>query len=230
MMQLLREDPLQLLLELLLRVPIVLIAISVHEAAHAYAAYRLGDPTARNFGRITLNPLKHFDPLGALCLLLFRFGWAKPVPINSRHFKKPRRDMALTALAGPMSNLLLGFLGAILIWISVSVYKALPSRSAFGSNLFEQLLRFLVSFMWINISFAIFNMLPIPPFDGSRFFYVFLPSRLYFGIMKYENYIMIAIFVLLWTGYLTLPLARIVSTIAFYMLKVFGLQYLLILM
>ena len=118
-------------IELLLRIPIVLIALSVHEAAHAYASYRLGDPTARNFGRITLNPAKHFDPIGALCLLLFRFGWAKPVPVNTRHFKNPRRDMALTALAGPMSNVLLGFLGILLLKLLTLLLPLMPPTTIF---------------------------------------------------------------------------------------------------
>ena len=105
------EDPRIALIAFLLTVPTVIIALTVHETAHGYIAYRLGDPTAKNLGRLSLNPVKHLDLFGTLAMLIVGYGWAKPVPINTRYFKKPRRDMALTALAGPVSNLLLGFLG-----------------------------------------------------------------------------------------------------------------------
>ena len=97
------------MIDLILSIPAVLIALTFHEVSHGYMAYRLGDPTAKALGRLSLNPLHHLDPIGAICLLLFRFGWARPVPINSRYFKKPRRDMALTALSGPVTNLILSF-------------------------------------------------------------------------------------------------------------------------
>ena len=110
------------LFEILIRVPIVLICLVVHEVSHGYMAMKLGDPTARNLGRLTLNPLKHLDPIGAICMLFFRFGWAKPVPINTRYFKKPRRDMALTALAGPVSNFIMAFAGVFIFCISRTIY------------------------------------------------------------------------------------------------------------
>ena len=100
--------------EFLIRIPIVLFSLTVHEVAHGFAAYKLGDPTAKSLGRLSLNPLKHLDPAGAICMLLFRFGWAKPVPINTRYFKKPRSGMALTALAGPVSNLLMSLIAFII--------------------------------------------------------------------------------------------------------------------
>ena len=192
---------------ILLMIPIMLIALPVHEMAHAWVAHKLGDPTARNFGRLSLNPMKHFDPLGFLCMLFFRIGWAKPVPINARNFKKPRRDMALSALAGPVSNLLLGFLGVLLLNIAELIFFNLGAVSEKTLMIMDVTAIFFYLFAITNINLAIFNFIPIPPFDGSRILYVFLPTKLYFGVMKYERYIMIAILVLFWTGTLTGPLS-----------------------
>lgn len=106
------------LVSYLLSIPGVLLALSVHECAHGYVSYKLGDPTAKNLGRLTLNPIKHIDILGLICMVFFRFGWAKPVPVNARYYKKPRRDMALVAAAGPISNLLMSFIGLFLLYLS----------------------------------------------------------------------------------------------------------------
>ncbi|MBP3293241.1 MAG: site-2 protease family protein, partial [Clostridia bacterium] len=110
------------IIELLFVVPCVLFALTVHEVSHGYMAYRLGDPTARNMGRLTLNPMKHLDPVGTLCMILFHFGWARPVPINTRYFKKPRRDTALTAAAGPVSNFIIAFLGVLVQQILLAIF------------------------------------------------------------------------------------------------------------
>ncbi|MBR7034054.1 MAG: site-2 protease family protein, partial [Clostridia bacterium] len=162
----------------LLSLPIILIALVVHEVSHGYIAMKLGDPTARNLGRLTLNPLKHLDPIGTVCMVLFHFGWAKPVPINTRYFKKPKRDMALTALAGPVSNFIMGLGGVLVYRILLAVFTAVvkPSTSDFAVSMMGTTLDFFSLFAILNISLGVFNLIPVPPLDGSRILFVFLPS------------------------------------------------------
>jgi Zn-dependent protease len=183
--------------------------------AHGYAAYKLGDPTARAFGRLSLNPLRHLDLLGTLCMVFFGFGWAKPVPVNTRFFKKPRRDMAITALAGPLSNILMSF-GAIFIYrivvVLVNANYALFDTN-FKSNLIMLVLQFFASFAMMNLYLGVFNLIPVPPLDGSRILFVVLPDKYYFGIMRYEQYIRIALFVLLYVGLLDGPLTSICALV-----------------
>ncbi len=186
------------ILQIVLAIPCIIIALSFHEAAHGYVAYKMGDPTARNLGRLTLNPIKHLDLFGSLCMLFVGYGWAKPVPINTRYFKNQKKGMALTALAGPVTNFLLG-IGGILIYRAVALLTTTDAMSSAMENN-ETLLTFILALMMLiqafimyNLSFAVFNMIPIPPFDGSRVLFAFLPDKIYFGIMKYEQYIMIAV-------------------------------------
>ncbi len=186
-----------MLMATVLSIPTIIIALCFHESAHGWVAYKMGDSTARNFGRITMNPAKHFDPMGFLCMLCFGFGWAKPVPINSRNFRNPKWGMVITALAGPVSNLLLA-LGGMLIFQTASVFL---TNSVFSMVIWY----FLYYFCYLNIYLAVFNLLPVPPFDGSRIFLAFLPSKAYFAVMKYERVILIVILVLLWTGVISLP-------------------------
>ena len=176
-------------ISILLALPIVLLSLSAHEAAHGYAALKLGDPTARNFGRITLNPMRHLDPIGFLCMLLAGFGWAQPVPINTRNFRKPRRDMALSVLF----LLLLRFVG----------YGWLAGLT-FSTELTFNLAYFSILFLYygvsMNLTLAIFNLLPVPPLDGSRILYVLLPPRILIKIAPYERYISLAVMLLLLLG------------------------------
>lgn len=179
-------DPVSLILSAIA----VLISLAIHEYSHAYAAYRLGDDTAKNMGRLTLNPIKHIDPIGALCMLLFRIGWAKPVPINSRNFKKPKRDFALSALAGPLSNIILAFVfSGIYLFTFYMLKDMLFEKDSFNLQFAQNVLLFLQIFFSVNVGLGIFNLLPIPPFDGSRLLNVIFPPHIYFGIMKYERQI-----------------------------------------
>ena len=174
------------LVGLLLQAVVVLLTLTLHEFAHGLVAYKLGDNTAKLSGRLTLNPLKHIDPYGAICMLFFRIGWARPVPINPRNFKNPKSGFALTALAGPLTNLVLGFSAAPFLLLIGNVHF---TEKTFLYYLLVTLYQFLYLFHYTNIGFAVFNLLPIPPFDGSRILNVVLPPRAYFKIMHYERVI-----------------------------------------
>lgn len=188
------------IISLLLMIPVILISLSTHEAAHGYIAYKMGDPTAYNLGRVTLNPLKHIDPMGSLCMLVFGYGWAKPVPINARYFRKPKYGMAFTAIAGPISNILIGIIGAFLYSVTLFLFSFFAAdilTNEMLTNVLTVLLNFFYYLGFMNFVLAVFNLIPIPPFDGSRFFSLFLPEKTYFSMMKYERYIMIGILVLM---------------------------------
>ncbi len=210
---------------LLLRIPVILLALSMHEAAHGFAAYKIGDPTARNMGRLTLNPLKHLDPLGTVMMFVFGFGWARPVPINPRYFKNPKRGMAVSAAAGPIANLLLGFAGlfcANLFWfimtrtglifeVGDTLYAG--TDSTFVVNLITYTHLFFYLFYMLNVSLGVFNLLPVPPLDGSRIFLSFLPPKLYFRVMQYEHIIQVVLMLGLWMGFLDTPIRAAVSLV-----------------
>lgn len=165
-------------------IPVLILALSFHEFSHAYVAHRLGDDTAKNSGRLTLNPLKHLDPIGTIMMLVARIGWAKPVPVNQMNFRDPKQDMVKVGLAGPVMNLLLAFVTAFPLQIMSMAYSArIPS--GFAVIVFD----FLVLFFTVNLYLAVFNLLPVPPLDGSRIFYGILPEKYYFRVMRYEQYI-----------------------------------------
>lgn len=182
------------LIRLVLIIPIILFSLTFHEYAHGWVANKLGDPTAKNLGRLTLNPIRHLDPIGTIMMLVVGVGYAKPVPVNSRYFKNPKRGMAITALAGPAANLILSVIGAVLKAVFIRFLAPLmPYAFAWAVD------AFLYYFAYLNAYLAIFNLMPIPPFDGSRIAYVILPDRIYWGVMKYERIIMIVTMVILFT-------------------------------
>jgi Zn-dependent protease len=170
----------------------MLISFPVHECAHAFAAYKLGDSTAKDMGRLTLNPLKHLDLFGTVLMLFAGFGWAKPVPINPNNFKNRKTGFAISSLAGPLSNIILAFLFMIIYRIAVT---AVLGRAL--DNTGNMIVYGLEQAVIINMVLGVFNMIPIPPLDGSRIFSVVLPERQYFMIMKYERIIFIVLFICL---------------------------------
>jgi len=184
--------------ELVYRLVGVILALTVHEFSHGFAAYLLGDKTAKAEGRLSLNPAKHVDIFGAIMLLLVGFGWAKPVSVNPWRFKKPKAGMAISAFAGPFSN----FLAAFIFYIIALIVQI----NFYGVGIAKNIIEFLVVCISINIGLGIFNLIPIPPLDGSRIFLVFLPEKQYFRIMQYERYAMIALMVLLFLNILDKPL------------------------
>ena len=176
-----------------LRVLAVFLCLTVHETCHGLAAYGLGDPTAKSMHRLSLNPLRHIDWFGLVMMFAAGFGWAKPVPVDPRYFKKPKQGMAITALAGPASNFLLAILA---IGISKAIYLYAPYTAAWDM-IFSF---FLYTVAPLSIGLGLFNLLPIPPLDGSKVLAILLPDRAYVQLMRYERYGMIVLLLLSWFG------------------------------
>lgn len=197
----------EVIIGLLAAVFVVFCTLPVHEYAHALVATKLGDDTPRLKGRLTLAPLAHIDIMGALMILLVGVGYAKPVPVNPRKFKNPKAGMALTALAGPASNILMALFFMVLANICELIYSSNPVLIVEVSYIF------FTSAATVNVSLAVFNLLPIPPLDGSRIINLIIPSKYYFKIMQYERYIILGVFALIFLGVLDLPLSFLTGAV-----------------
>ena len=199
------EDEIDMMLEnpivYLYMVPAILLSLSFHEFSHAFVAFKLGDPTARNLGRLTLNPLKHLDILGTIMLIVARFGWAKPVPVNPSYFNDRRKGTILVSVAGPLSNVVLAFISYIPMMYFRIYFSSFGSPLGIVSVIYNLSMWFYV----ININLAVFNILPVPPLDGSKILSGILPPRQYFKMVQYENYIAVVFLLLLfiWPGILS---------------------------
>lgn len=182
-------DMTQIVLTLLTTAFVVVAILPIHECAHAFVAHKLGDDTGKYNGRMTLNPMRHLDPIGALSLFLVGFGWAKPVPVNPTNFKNRKAGMALTALAGPVSNLMVAFIAVLLLRINFEI--AMMNLDYYYGTLYTVIYTFLYLLSVINIGLAVFNFLPIPPLDGSRILCFFLPDRVEEWFYRYQQIISI---------------------------------------
>lgn len=218
-------DFLEIMIGLFSRLFVVFCTMPIHEYAHALIATKLGDETPRLSGRLTLNPMAHIDLMGALMIFLCGFGYAKPVNVNPRNFKDPKKGMAITAIAGPISNLIMGFVFVLLSTIYKFVVESSGIITESNFVLFNAIYSFLYFAATINVNLAVFNLLPIPPLDGSRILQLLIPAKYYYTFLQYERYIVIVVFVLILSGVLSAPLSIISGLIIKLFSNITGLPF-----
>jgi Zn-dependent protease len=203
---------------LIYAVPATILTMTLHEFAHSFVSYKLGDNTPKETGRLSLNPCKHIDPLGAVCLAIFHFGWAKPVQVNPNAYKNPKQGMALTALAGPLMNFIITFFA--MLGMGIIAKTGNYADTGMVGNYFYILCYYIAI---LSTGLGIFNLIPFPPLDGSKIIGALLPERIYFGYMKYERYGMLVLFVLLYLNVLDKPLEWLNDTVVngiFYVVQI----------
>ncbi|MBQ7118663.1 MAG: site-2 protease family protein [Oscillospiraceae bacterium] len=199
-------------------IPAAFLAIVFHEISHGYVAYLLGDKTAKNSGRLSLNPIEHLDWLGLICMVFFGFGWAKPVPVNPYHFKKKKLGMVLVAIAGPLSNVIMAAISIVFAMLSARI----EPTSDFLMNLQELLVTFFWLLAQLNVSLAVFNCVPIPPLDGSKVVFSFLPKKLYASVLRYEQYGMLLLIVLVNVPQFMDILSTLMTKMLWWLLELFS--------
>ena len=224
-----RGDIFQIIACLISSAIVIFFAMPIHEYAHGFVAEKLGDPTPRWQGRMSLNPIKHIDYVGAVMIFLVGFGWAKPVQVDARYFKNEKRGMALTALAGPTSNLIFALVFSFVYCGLAFVYIINDGFGWMGNEfayyLFITFLMIINYVIIISISLAIFNLIPVPPLDGSKILFAILPDRIYWKVMQYERYLYFGLMFLLFAGSGSRVLSSVVSSVYAVFIKIASLPF-----